>query len=326
MSLVTVAPRRAGGLDPLLEALARQTLADRLELVVVAEREREGGARLEKAGSALRTKLVPVDAIESRAAAYAAGAREARAPLVALLEDHARPDPEWAEVVAEAHRGPWAVVGAVIANANPESAASRASFLVAFGRWARSREAGEVEALPWLNVCYKREVLGGEPERLERSLAERTEFVRGLTSTGHRALLTGATTLRHTNPSRLWTMLRMRFLSGRLSAAWKARRRRWGRTRRALHAIGTPLVPAIRFARSVPWLVGRDRVHPADPMTLLALGAALVADAAGRALGYAAGPGDAPRRYAELHLDPAGEPGREAPGPEEREALLRAPG
>jgi hypothetical protein len=42
----------------------------------------------------------------------------ARAPIVALAEDHAFPAPGWAEALIAAHRDPWAAIGAVIRHPN----------------------------------------------------------------------------------------------------------------------------------------------------------------------------------------------------------------
>lgn len=66
----------------------------------------------------------------STAEARAAGIRQANAPVVAFVEDHSYPDPDWAERLIEAHRKLWAAVGPVMmVNANPATMISWPIFL-----------------------------------------------------------------------------------------------------------------------------------------------------------------------------------------------------
>jgi cation diffusion facilitator CzcD-associated flavoprotein CzcO len=108
-----------------LEALRAQTVAGRIELVVVGPAT---GAIEEVAEQAGFHSVLAVehDLLPSLAAARAAGIVAARAPLVALAETHCFPHPEWAEALIETHRAPWAAVGPVVENENPRWATSGA--------------------------------------------------------------------------------------------------------------------------------------------------------------------------------------------------------
>ncbi len=75
-------------------------------------------------------QIVRVPRIASRGQANAAGALAARAPVVALAEDHAYPAADWKEALLEDHQGPWAAVGLRVLKANPGTLVSWADFVV----------------------------------------------------------------------------------------------------------------------------------------------------------------------------------------------------
>lgn len=87
-------------------------------------------------------RIVAVGEVSSIAKAWAAGIRQASAPVVAFLEDHSYPAPcwaeapSWAEAPIKAHQKAWAAVGPVLANANPNS---MIGWLMLFGQWSAYR-------------------------------------------------------------------------------------------------------------------------------------------------------------------------------------------
>ncbi len=104
--------------------LRSQTVVDRLELVVVVPLTISlDQDELEQFSS---VEVVCLDSFESCGSANAAGVRAAHAPVVVLAEDHAFPDPDWAEVLIEAHGQGWAAVGPAVRNGNPRTRISRA--------------------------------------------------------------------------------------------------------------------------------------------------------------------------------------------------------
>ena len=108
-----------------------------LELVVVAP----SAARIDAADPQLdgfgAVRIVELERLTSVPEARAAGIQACSAPVVVLAETHSFPDPGWADALVAAHRGPWAAVGPVVRNANPETAISWADLLLDYARGYR---------------------------------------------------------------------------------------------------------------------------------------------------------------------------------------------
>lgn len=271
--------------------LAAQTIAPRIELVVVRGAG-AGAPRPAGAAAFAAYRILEVDRVDSVARANAAGIRAARAPVVALAEDHCFPEPGWAEALVAAHEGPWAAVGPAIANANPGAAVSWADFVIGYGPWAEPVAPGEAAFLPGHNSSYKREALLAYGDRLEGMLEAETVLHLDLRSRGHRLLLCPEARARHVNFSLLRSWLRVQVHNGRTFAAVRAEG--WTPRRRALYAAASPLIPPLRLARCLPVV---RRVRPAHPRAVRALplmAVGLVLDGAGQMLGYARGPGRSP--------------------------------
>ena len=295
MSVVIVTTDTFAAIRHTVECLARQTACGSLELVVVAPRL----ARLDADGALLasfaRVVLVEGGPIGSIGPANAEGVRRATAPIVALAEDHAFPDPDWAERLIAAHEGPWAAVGPSVRNANPGSAVSRADLLIGYGPWVAPGEAREMPFLPGHNTSYKREVLLGFGERLGAMLDAETLLHWELRAQGRRLWLEPAARIAHANFSLWRSWLPAQYHYGRLFAGLRAGGMpRW---RRIVYVAGSPLIPAVRLARI--WreaLAGPGRSAPWS--CLHALVAGLAMDGLGQMAGYALGTGHAADRVA----------------------------
>lgn len=266
-----------------LAALRRQSVADRLELVVVVP----PGAPFEaaEAGDGFHSvRIVPCDGYEDAAwfaRARAAGARRASAPVVAFGETHSYPRPEWAAALIAAHREPWAAVGAAIWNANPERIVSWANLFVDFAPWVERRERGEMDELPGHNTSYKRDALLARGERLEEALASETLLAAELRAEGRRLLFEPAAVTLHLNLGGPFWFLQ-RFDHDREWAVVRARR--WGPAQRALYVLASPLIPWVRLARIWPDLRRAGRATDLRLLATVLLG--LFAGAAGEAAGY----------------------------------------
>jgi GT2 family glycosyltransferase len=143
---VTVAvPTRArpDALARCLDALAAQTIADELEVLVVCDGDDyESAVARVVAGfpqaRLLRQAQAGPGAARNRAEAAAA------APVVCCTDDDCEPRPDWAERLADAiGRGADVAVGRTM-NAEPESALATASQLVVTHLEERSARAGQV--------------------------------------------------------------------------------------------------------------------------------------------------------------------------------------
>ncbi len=273
--------------------LARQTAASAIELVVVAPDRLTLGANEPLLARFAAVCVVELRGAESRAHYNAAGVRSATAPIVALAEDHCFPDPDWAEHLITAHRGPWAAVGPAVRTANPGNI-SWADLLIGYSPWLEPVAGGEVEFLPGHNSSYKRAVLLAEGAQLEDWLEAETVWHWELRRRGERLLLEPTARVAHTNFSRWSSFLQSSFYNGRLFAG--SRRRGMSPVRRFIYVLLGPLIPLVRTAR-VARSILRSPAHLfrfclALPVLLVGL----TCDGLGQMLGYAFGVGDSSRQ------------------------------
>ncbi|HVF85888.1 MAG TPA: hypothetical protein VM821_07880, partial [Abditibacteriaceae bacterium] len=190
---------------------------------------------------------------ETLGEARAQGARQSRAPLIGFSEDHAFPEPQWAQAMIDAHQNKCTAVGPVVINFNPHSLVSRADFLIGYGPWdAAKHDAGhavghEVELLPGHNSCYKREALLRYDADLGTLLQAETVLYWRLREDGETLWLEPRARLHHTNFSLWKTWLQVQVHHGRLFGSTRAAH--WSRGKRAFYARASPLIPFVRLAR-----------------------------------------------------------------------------
>jgi hypothetical protein len=300
LSVILATRERFATLARTVAHLRRQTIRETIELVLVApSRDRLALDATAVAGFG-GVRVVEVGEFRSVGRSNAAGVRAAAAPVVALGEDHCFPEPDWAERLVAAHRGPWAAVGPGVRNANPGSAVSWADLLIAYGHWLVPAPSREADYLPGHNSSYKRDLLLAFGDRLDALMEVETLLHWELRARGHRLRLETTARVAHTNFSRWSPWLRAHFHHGRVfaSARGGARSFAW----RALYAAGSPLIPAVRFARL--WrLLPSSEIRRRCLRVLPALAVGLAFDALGQMVGYAAGSGDSARHVADFEVE-----------------------
>ena len=231
-----------------LQGLRNQTVASSLECIIVTSLRKEQTGLSEALEGLPRLRTVELGPFASEGAAKAAGVAVARSALVSFIEDHSCPHARWAETLLAAHRrGEFAAVGPVVLNANPDSSASWGCFLVYYGTWAWARPQNEVKHLPANHSCYRRDVLMGYGPRLPDMLQAESVLHKDLLATGHRLVQEPAAKAYHLNYSRPGSILREYVLASHVFAAERAAH--WGFLRRAVYAVGSPLLPLIRLPR-----------------------------------------------------------------------------
>ncbi|MFL5820378.1 MAG: glycosyltransferase family 2 protein [Solirubrobacteraceae bacterium] len=280
--------------------LRHQTAVDRLELVVVVTRA--AGLSHEALGPEpfAAVRLMEIDDLSSLSRAWTCGVRAATGPVLAFGESHCYPTPTWAEALIAAHRGPWAAVGPGMTNANPDTSLSWAALLIDYGPWLEPARAEARDDLPGHNSSYKTSVLSAYDRRLEGLLEAETLLHADLRAQGHRLRLEPAARVAHLNMSRMRSWLVERLAAGRRFAG--ARARGWKPGRRALYALGAPLIPLVRAVRLVPDWRRCAAVGDLPALTLPVLGLGLMISAAGEFLGYVLGSGDSVRLLSAMEL------------------------
>lgn len=302
-SLSVVIPTSSGWhpVERTLRCLAEQSIADRIELVLVSFDGEPADPPPATVASLHSHRVIAPPGIRSVADAAAAGARASAAPVVAFGEDHSFPTAGWAEALLARHAEPWAVVGPVVRNGNPGTAVSWADYVLGYGTYAEGHPGGEVAMAPGHNSSYKRAVLERHDRGLEQALEAEWVFHARLRAEGERICLEPRAVVRHTNFGMVRPFVTVTGRHGRVSAA--ARAASWPPLRRAAYSAASPLIPLVRLRRVLRALPPTQRARmPRRALALLLLG--LCADAAGQAVGFARpASGDERAALACLELD-----------------------
>jgi predicted dehydrogenase len=300
LAVVVVTPDSFGTIRRTVRHLRAQTVCDKIELILVGPtleglRHRHAD---ETQGFASVVEI-PVGRIENVDKAAAYGVYEARAAVVALVEDHAYPEPEWAEALLAAHKGPWAAVGSVMLNANPESALSWTNLLLAYGSWVEPVDGGETRSVSRHNISFKQAALAAYGRNLEAMLARDGGLLKHMLARGDRFYLEPRARIRHANPSRLSSTVTLRLGGGRISGATRAKLERWSVARRMLYVVSAPLFP---FLRARPL---RRKIFSAGlfPRAFPAIVMGLTLDGIGQAIGFLLGAGDTAEKLADFEVD-----------------------
>ena len=285
-----------------LDHLLEQTARNQIELVIVLPREARNEFDEARLTGFAAVKFVELDSVHPVPHARAAGIRGATAPVVFLGETHSFPGRELAELLIAAHDQTWDAVVPGIANANPESAWSWASYLMDYGTWDSTGTAREIGGGPTWNVAYRKDLLQECDDRLERAMEHGDVLAVWLKEHKARTWFEPRARLTHANVERFSNWLEQRFLCGVLVAA--SRKDRWPVSRRLLYVVASPLIPPLILYR-LRSTVGshlRARTMPMGVIPALALGT--IVRTAGEVMGYIRGsrPDDQPRMdHYEIH-------------------------
>jgi glycosyltransferase involved in cell wall biosynthesis len=304
MSVVLVTPDDYETIRKTIKHLQAQTVREKLEIVIVAPSEKTLNLNESELQEFSRFRVVEVGEINSHARARAIGIRHATAPIVALTEDHSYPDPSWAEALIRAHEKPWAAVGPVMRNANPQCAISCANLLIEYGPWLDPAPSGKASHLPGHNSSYKREILLGYGPELESMLESESIMHWDLRSRGFEIYLEQAAKTNHMNISLLSSWTVVQFLNGRVFAS--ARSKNWSPIRRAVYAGGFPLIPLIRLYRIILDISKQNGLYNIGFLKKLRISLALVLglviDGVGQFVGYSLGAGDSEERLSKYEF------------------------
>lgn len=288
--------------------LAAQTIADRIELVVVVPRGITISPDEPELSALWGMQTVEIESIRSLSWARAPGIQAARAPVVALTESHAFPQHGWAAAFLAALDEGWGAVGPGVTNANPDRAVSWANLFIDYGSWVEPRERREIDDLPGHNSAYRKEALLELGDELDELLEAEFFLHERLRARGHRLLLEPRARIAHVNVSKLRSLMHERFNTGRRFGG--ARARTMGVPLRLLYAAASPLIPLVRLPRILRDLERTGRRKDLMPGILPWLLLGLVLSAAGEAVGYLAGPGESMYHLSRIELHKEGHTAR----------------
>ncbi len=299
LSAIVVCPDRYPTVRQTVRYLQAQSVKQLLEIVLVAP-NRLGLELVESDMEGFHSwQVVETGRVGSIAPAYAAGVRLARAPLVALTEDHSFPDEGWAQALIASHELPWAAVGPLMQNGNPDSMVSWADFFIAYGEWSHQSQPQPVLHLPGHNSCYKRAHLLSFKDRLENLLEAESVLHWELRRQGHELLLDPAAKTRHLNFGVWPAWIPIQYHSGRTFAATRAQD--WPWYRRLLFTLASPLIPFVRLRRVLSHIQrAQSLAFSLRILPTLLVGLAL--DGAGQLMGSAFGPGNSVEKAASFEF------------------------
>jgi len=268
--------------------LQAQTAAKQMEVIFVVPSPEQCGLDKTELACFHNWQVVEIGPIKSIAHGFAAGIRNANAPVVALTEDHSFPEANWAQVLIAAHEQPWAAVGPTISNGNPDNMLSWADFYLAYGEWTQPISSGPMRHLPGHNSSYKRDILLAYGEQLDSLMQAESVLHRYLRAQGHQLFLESGTRTSHLNFTSWSSWLPVQYYTGRQFAATWAQA--WPLLRRLLFTIASPGIPLVRL-----WRIQKHirRAHATDFFIRLlpVLLAGLLVNGLGQMAGYAAGAG-----------------------------------
>ena len=228
-----------GGLRDLavpLAGLLRQTIAPRIELVIVCQPGRVTPEDIAGLTGLHSVRVVERAEIGNRGRDATEGVAAAGAPFVALHENHTRSEPATFERLLAAFRPSDAAVCPVIYPANGEMAWGNAMYAVAHAHAAPPNDADDKQALVLHSAVYRTDLLKpfGEGLRNEQAVQE------SLVKAGHSLRFVPGTVVWHVNEARPGRVMSDSFALGRVFGFGRSRDMRLAeRLGRAL------LVPAI---------------------------------------------------------------------------------
>ena len=205
-------------------------------------------------------------------------------PIVAMLEDHEVPDPQWAAGIVAAHTGSrHAAVGGVVEN-SVHRPLNQAVSLCDFAHYLRPLPQGPSVVASDVNVSYRRAALDNVLDAWRGRFNERRVHA-ALLARGHSlALSSGIVVYQRRTGLGGKEAIVERFTWGRSFAVTRANA--WGTARRIFYAAGAAALPALLTARIVLTLITRKRLSPAMLLALPWVWLLSIAWAIGECAGY----------------------------------------
>jgi len=217
------------------------------------------------------------------------GILAARAPIVAITEDHCRPAPDWCQRILAAHKSnpEAAAIGGSVHNGPTQSVADWANFLLVFAPFIHPIPTGPAQSIcSQANVSYKREIL---PSTLSASGFMEMLFNRDLLAAGRHLYADNAIQVHHIQSHGRSGTFAAHFHNGRCIAT--VRRATLSPAGRALRIASCSILPTFLLAYVTRHVAPKPRYWWPFLSSLPYLIGISFAHSAGELLGYTIGPG-----------------------------------
>ena len=219
----------------------------------------------------------------------AIGFDAAEGEIVAVIEEHMHPGPDWVATILANFRDDDAAIGGPVVN---DSYGRRRDWVVYFAEYSNYMppwSEGEYYWLNGVNIAYSREKVMAHREVLETGWWEAGLHPR-LVKDGKFRSIPGMGAI-HTGPFDYGYYLSQRYL---LSRVWGATERaRVSLAKRLVHIVATPILPLFLLARMAQRVLSKGQLTSQFLLTLPLLIPAVIVNAWGEMLGYLVGAGDA---------------------------------
>jgi hypothetical protein len=277
-------------IEPVIEALQRQTAPP--EEIIVATRH---PASLQEKLRSLCPDVVLEGAPPGASIPElrSIGVSRARGSIVAVTEDHCVAPPDWAARIRSRISGGCDVVGGPVENACTSRIRDWAAFLTEYAGVVRPNRDGIVNGLPGNNVAYRRELVPGLLEVLERGLWESFYHDR-LAREGLRLTFDPALVINHQRTFDFWYFITQRYYFCRSFAGMRCVSFR--AADRLKYGIGSALLPPLLLLRNLGHLLQRRRLVGRYLFCSPLIGVYMTAGAVGEMIGYFLGGGDSIRK------------------------------
>ncbi len=173
--------------------------------------------------------------------------RQARAPIVAFLEEHAWAFPGWAEGIVKAHQEPWAAVGVEFHVGNTGLGLADAASLSYYPLWSPPAVGGESESLPSHDTTYKRDILLSYGDQLEMLIFPEVLLHWKLRQDGYILWIDPDIKIKHYYETELGVILRGCFIAGRVFIVHRPLIFHWPWWKRIARFVISPLLPFRRL-------------------------------------------------------------------------------
>ena len=249
ISAILVTPSDFNVIRESISHLQKQSAISMLEIVIVCPSKEKLNIDVNELNPFSYVEIIEIQDYESLGKCLAAGFLNANSPIVAFIEEHSYPDPQWAAVNLEAHKGDWAAVGWSMGNANPNSLLSWASLLNDFGPWVELDSSQEMKKLPPHHCSYKKEIILEFGEELGGLLEIETILHNKLKLSGRRLYFESNTRSAHKNIGKLSSYIFGEYIGGQLFSSSRMKNESWSLTKRLIHIAATPLIPFLSLRK-----------------------------------------------------------------------------